>query len=56
MIPGVRRVMFQFVRRRVVVQEFTYGDPRSAPPQPDVIDGDFEEVEKPIGPSGWTRH
>ena len=58
MIPGVRRAVFRFVRERMVVQQFTYGtapeDPR--PAQPEVIDGEFEEVEAPKGPSGWTRH
>ncbi len=56
MIPAVRSAVFRFVRDRVVVHEFSYGDAQRNPPEPEVIDGEFEEVEKPSGPSGWTRH
>lgn len=60
MIPGVRRTVFRFVRDRVKVQSFTYGDtphdPTAHPHQPDVIDGEFEDLSSPKGPSGWTRH
>lgn len=60
MIPAVRRTVFRFVRDRMTVQTFTYGDaaphPHAPPPEPNVIDGEFEEVDPPKGPSGWTRH
>lgn len=63
MIPAVRVAAFQWLRTRVTVVT-----PRSAPPQPDIIDGTFDEVaadrpdgqhpthRPPRGPSGWTRH
>ena len=55
MIPGVRGKIFRFLRSRVQVAGFAYGDGR--PPQDQsVIDGEFEEVEPPKGPSGWTQH
>ena len=56
MVPGIRGAIFRFVKDRVVVAQsgFTYDN---APPrEPDVIDGEFEEVEPQDGPSGWTRH
>ena len=60
MIPGVRRGVFRFARDRVTVQSFTYGDaPQNSetrPHQPDVIDGEFEDLSDPKKPSGWTRH
>ena len=55
MVPGIRGALFRFIKSRVVVtgSQFTYDN---APPrQPDIIEGEFEEVEKPDGPSGWTR-
>ncbi len=56
MIPGVRGWIFRFIRSRIKVTEFSYGDTRR--PDPDIIDGEFEEVEPDgtKGPSGWTRH
>ena len=54
MVPGVRRAVYRYVKARVNVQSFTYGE---APPQePDIIDADFEDLGPPSGPSGWTRH
>lgn len=60
MIPNVRSAVFRFMKDRVAVQTFTYGetapDPHSQRSDPDIIDGEFEEVEPAKGPSGWTRH
>ncbi|WP_108483780.1 FxsA family protein [Oceaniglobus ichthyenteri] len=69
LIPAVRRAAFQFIKARITVQSFGYGDPRQTPrPGPrtrgDVIDGDYTEVDPPKtpthpapnNPSGWTRH
>ena len=56
MVPGVRRAVFQFAKRRINVQSFSYGD---VPNSDDgAIDVEFEEVDppKPTGPSGWTQH
>lgn len=54
MIPGVRRAVFRYLKARVSVQTFTYGE---APRQnPDIIDADYEDLGPPSGPSGWTRH
>ncbi|MEO1537444.1 MAG: FxsA family protein [Pseudomonadota bacterium] len=54
MIPGVRGKIFGFVRSRIRVQGFEYGD---RPAQDDgVIDAEYEDLDKPKGPSGWTQH
>ncbi len=57
MVPGIRRGVFQFFRKRISVQKFSYG---TAPDSDSgVIDAEFEEVEPPKktdGPSGWTQH
>ena len=54
MVPGVRGKIFRFIRERIVVQQFQYG-PRDLR-ESDVIDGEFEDLDQPKGPSGWTRH
>lgn len=55
MVPGVRSKLFQFLRKRIKVAQFSYG---TQPEQdnPDIIDAEFEDLGKPKGPSGWTRH
>lgn len=54
MVPSVRTRVFQFIRRRITVQEFHYGEmPRSGDT---VIDAEYEDLDQPKGPSGWTRH
>ncbi|SHL10246.1 UPF0716 protein FxsA [Roseovarius marisflavi] len=64
MVPSVRRAVFNFIRARVKVERFEMGgqpprDPRQ-PHQPDIIEGEYQEVEPPKrpthGPSGWTKH
>ncbi len=54
MVPGVRGRIFRFIRERVVVQQFQYGPGHRR--DSDVIDGEFEDLDQPKGPSGWTRH
>ena len=54
MIPGVRGAVFRFVKSRVEVQRFSYGE--ASPENADVIDAEFEDLDPPDGPSGWTRH
>ncbi len=54
MVPGVRGRIFRFIRQRVVVQQFQYGSPNTK--DDPVIDGEFEDLDQPQGPSGWTRH
>lgn len=56
MVPGIRRGVFQFFRKRIKVQNFSYGTAPSS--DSSVIDAEFEEVDpnKPKGPSGWTQH
>ena len=54
MIPGVRGKIFRFIRSRVTVQEFRYGDPSS--PDDSVIEAEYHDLDAPKGPSGWTRH
>ncbi|QFT97986.1 phage T7 F exclusion suppressor FxsA [Roseovarius sp. THAF8] len=66
--PPIRKALFQFLRTRIKVQRFEMGpngphDMRNEPRprnRPDVIEGQYEEVDPPKKPnhdgSGWTRH
>lgn len=54
MVPGVRGRIFGFIKSRVSVQEFQYGSTRA--PEDTVIDVEYEDLDQPQGPSGWTRH
>ena len=54
MIPGVRVRIFNFIRQRIVVERFEYGS--GTRPQDDVIDAEYQDLDKPSEPSGWTRH
>ncbi|MBR9762021.1 MAG: FxsA family protein [Rhodobacteraceae bacterium] len=68
--PAFRRAAFLWLRKRVKVQSFSAGfnagpardphrDPRGPAGDPDIIDGDFQELDpgkRPTHPSGWTRH
>ena len=63
LIPAFRRVAFQWLKSRVKVQTFethTTYNARPAPRDPNVIEGDFHEIDPTKGdnntPSGWTRH
>lgn len=61
LIPGLRSAVFAYLQSRVKVTQFEYGDPPRDPANPDIINGEFTEVEpeprKPRDePSGWTRH
>lgn len=62
LIPPVRAAVLRYLAARVRVERFTVGGmpPRREPHRPDVIDGEFHEIdsERPISdrPSGWTRH
>ena len=61
--PPLRRGAYRWLRSRVRVERFEYGnrDFQSRPERPDVIDGDYYEIDEPPrrpthSPSGWTRH
>lgn len=54
MVPGVRDQVFRFIRQRIVISRFEYGG--NVEGQDDVIDVEYEDLDKPKGPSGWTRH
>ena len=64
LMPPVRVAVFAYLRKRVRVQSFSMGAThtthRRHPQQPDIIDGEFSEVEPPKNPthrpSGWTKH
>lgn len=63
LIPGVRHIVFNYIKSRVKVQHFEmgqgqYAGPRRSSHGPDVIDGEFEEVPRDPNapPSGWTKH
>ena len=62
LIPGVRLAVFKWARARVNVASFTthtHGHPQR-PEQPDIIEGEYAEVEPGTSeqgpPSGWTKH
>ena len=60
LVPPVRKMVFNYLRKRVKVQTFDMGGPEQPRPQdPDVIDVEFHEVnpDKPDQntPSGWTK-
>ncbi|MCG6884531.1 MAG: FxsA family protein [Silicimonas sp.] len=54
MVPGVRGRIFNFVRQRIVVEEFRYGGSRRQ--EDEAVDAEYEDLDAPKGPSGWTRH
>ena len=57
LIPGVRDAVMRQVRARVKVQSFQMGPgPGEArrPAAPDVVEGEYVEVPRRDGPSGWT--
>jgi UPF0716 protein FxsA len=62
LVPGVRAAVYRYARSRVKVQSFTMGgaETQRRPNDPNVIDGEYSEVDPPSkpkdGPSGWTRH
>ena len=68
LVPGIRDVLLRQIRSRISVRSFTMGsaeapggqsrpDPRRAPPPPeaDVVEGEYVELPRRDGPSGWTR-
>ena len=60
LVPGVRQWLMRQVRARMRVAEFHYGDPGARPPSPDIVEGEFVDLDRPgqdrPGTSGWTRH
>ena len=61
LLPPVRRAAYRWLRSRVKVERFDYGnsDLHPQPGRPDIIDGDYYEAgdTRPThSPSGWTRH
>lgn len=58
LIPAVRDFVMRQVRARINVQSFSVGtDPHSRSPTADndVVEGDYVEVPRRDGPSGWTK-
>jgi UPF0716 protein FxsA len=66
LIPGVRTAAYRYIRARVRVARFEMGArsefnaPRHPAQRPDIIDGEFHEIDPDKRPthrsSGWTRH
>lgn len=61
LVPAVRSSVLRYLASRLRVERFTVGGmpPRREQNRPDVIDGDFVEIDPdndPRPPSGWTRH
>lgn len=58
LIPGIRQGIYQFIRKRITVQEIRYGTPPEDV-DPTIIDAEYEDLDETSeqkGPSGWTRH
>ncbi len=59
LVPAVRSSVFRYLKSRIKVQSFEMGGaPRRETHNPDIIDGEFEEVprDQNAPPSGWTKH
>lgn len=61
LVPPVRAAVFRYLQSRVTVAQFEYGEPPRHRDNPDIINGEFTEVDpepRPTRdePSGWTRH
>lgn len=67
LVPGIRAAVYRYLRARVTVARFDMGrrpdfgqQPRHPGHRPDIIDGEFHEIDpdkRPTHrPSGWTRH
>lgn len=61
--PPVRVALLRYIRARIKVARFEYGEQTSVRPDDSVIDGEFTDVTgdpppRPTHepPSGWTRH
>jgi UPF0716 protein FxsA len=57
LIPGVRDAVMRYVRSRIEVRSFTMGGAQgqARPPADEgVIEGDYVEMPRREGPSGWT--
>lgn len=57
--PGIRRAVFNAVRKRMEFQSVRYGQPPHRAPDPDIVDAEFEildDEQEGRGSSGWTRH
>lgn len=60
LVPRIRDAVMDQVRRRIRVQSFTMGRPDAPrpahpPASADVVEGDYVEVPRREGPSGWRR-
>lgn len=62
LVPGVRDLLMEQIRSRVKVQSFTVGQGANGRPGPDIhrpdediVEGDYVEVPRREGPSGWTK-
>lgn len=60
LIPGLRSSLYRWIRARVTVSTFEYGEQPQKRPDASVIDGEYTEVHEPPQPgqkpSGWTQH
>lgn len=61
LMPPVRHVLYQYLRKRITVRRFEMGeDPRRPHGQDTVIETEYHEIDpakRPTHPtSGWTKH
>ncbi|MEP4196269.1 MAG: FxsA family protein [Aliishimia sp.] len=65
LVPGIRKSMFEAVRKRIKFQNFSHGAQASTRRDDGIIDGEFEDLgtqshpkaepRRTTGPSGWTN-
>jgi UPF0716 protein FxsA len=60
LIPAIRTIIYEALRKRVKIQSFRHGPgPYPKRPEDGVIEGEFEDVtpepRRHQGPSGWTN-
>ena len=62
LIPTVRKAVFSYFRSRVTVSTVNFSHPsmKRSEDDPDIVEGDYFEVERSKSPthqpSGWTKH
>lgn len=57
--PGIRRIVFNAVRKRLEIQSVRYGRSPDHVPDSDIVDAEFEVLDDEQDrrrSSGWTRH
>ena len=56
MVPAVRSFVFRKLKDRVHINSIRRGHDGAPAQDSDIIDAEYEDLDTPKGPSGWTRH